>query len=724
MQIKKENSTNATQFSPGKSSFFDAILNSSVGYFQINITKDLVENDFTFNENGVKVDVIKAMGFSLPCKFSDLTLKWYESFIPDNQKPSCSAFLNICNVLKEYYEMGINEIFFNYWTKTFTTRQTYISHRFVMLKNNEGDLCAYSIFNDITKHRLKEEESEQKKLENYAYTDALTGGRNYNKFKEDLKGIKKSGYIVAIDLRDFKLINSSCGIIKADQFLKDFWSCIELAVGKSNIAAHVYADHYIVYISSDEKSQVEKIIEHISLAENLMTIETEMPQVTPFYGIAKWEPGKSVEIAYSEAVAAKRKIKNDRSVSFDYFEEADTLRLIKEKMLEDSFENAIDNNEFEIFYQPKFSPANGLIVGGEALVRWRREGKLLGPGEFIPIFEGRGLIRELDEYVFKRVCRQQKKWKDEGIKIVPVSVNLSRTSLYYKGIVGKYTWIINEHELEADYVPIEITESAAVSNAEVKVIANTFARAGFKLHLDDFGAGYSSLSTLNDLPFDTLKIDKSLVDYIGNDSGNKLLKYTVFLAQELGMHVTAEGVENVKQNDYMRHIGCNSIQGYYYSKPVPEEDFRKMLTENHEQEIVSEVQKAQNYVDSLGRLLFKSSMNDILVNLTDNIFSVFDYGNIDWHLESDSDKYKYDKCIAYLAEHFVLPEYKEKFLDFFNRESLLNSYREVSESKILYYERRHGEDIIKVKCLINLFKVEGSDNLWMYASVVDVTDAC
>ena len=175
------------------------------------------------------------------------------------------------------------------------------------------------------------------------------------------------------------------------------------------------------------------------------------------------------------------------------------------------------------------------------------------------------------------MAKQQKKWIDEGRRVIPVSVNLSRASLYFQNVVERYQKIAADVGVDPAYVPIEITETAALDDKSIRMLADRFYEAGFPLHIDDFGSGYSSFATLNIMHFDTLKLDKSLIDYIGNYGGDRLLEHTIALAKELGMHVTAEGVENETQVAFLQKLNCDSIQGFYYSRPLPLNEFIEKL---------------------------------------------------------------------------------------------------------------------------------------------------
>lgn len=699
-----------------ESPFLASIIDTSVGYYEVNVTKDLILDDFTINEGGKNVRVLEAVGLTGPCSFSAFTKKWYDTMISEAQRENASFFLSLRQLLLDYYEKGLKEVFFQYWTNSITAEECFITQRFVMFKNEKGEILALSVCNNLTKMRLEQEKAESDLIESYAFLDNLTGGDNYNKFKENMKKVKVPGFIVAIDLHDFKLINSVCGIKKADEFLKSFWRCIESSKNKTDIAAHIYADHFVLYMNTQNRRAVENLVESIEVAENLLTIEMGVPQIALYCGISRWEQGKGLELSYSEAVAAKRKIKEDRSKIFEYFDEADTERMIREKNLEDSFENALDAHEFEVWYQPKFSPSSRKIVGAEALVRWRKDGELVPPMTFVPILERNGKIRELDEYVFRNVCCQQKLWQTEGIKIVPVSVNLSRASMYYKSVVGKYSWIVSDAGISQKMVPIEITESAAINNSDVKIIANTFYRAGFSLHLDDFGSGYSSLSTLNELHFDTLKIDKSLVDYIGNPGGDKLLEHTVSLALELGMHVTAEGVEYEWQNSYLRHIGCESIQGFLFSKPIRKDEFELLLKNNTDKKSYTEDEYAEEYVNKLHRAVLKSSLYDCLVDLTDDTFRET-IGRCDWFNDEKLHTLCYSEGVKNVAENLIFPEYKEEYRKIMDRKTLISSYKGKPVTKVFYYKRCVDGKKTNARIVVHLFKIKESKKLWMYLNV-------
>lgn len=416
-----------------------------------------------------------------------------------------------------------------------------------------------------------------------AYKDSITGGDNFSNFKEKAKKYENTeGYVIALDISEFKLVNNVCGNACGDEVLKAIWDVIMANCNDNEQAARVNADRFVIFwIERSKKTvtyRIEKLINEIEgISEQL-----SVPRLYPVIGIRAVEKLDDADKRYGEALRAKALVKNRRDRHYAFYDEIDYDTIVENKKLENGFEKALADKKFEVWYQPKFNSHTGKIVGSEALIRWRADdGSLISPGRFIPLFEKNGNIIRLDEYVFREVCRQQKEWQKEGIQILPVSVNISRFSLYYSNVVEKYERIINYYDVDHKYVQIEITESAIIENTVIVELIQKFHDAGFDILLDDFGSGYSSLASLNQMPFDTIKLDKSLVDYVGNENGEKLLKFIVQLVQSLGMKITAEGVEYKEQLDFLENLNCDDIQGFYFSKPLMLADFSAKLTENN-----------------------------------------------------------------------------------------------------------------------------------------------
>lgn len=424
-------------------------------------------------------------------------------------------------------------------------------------------------------HRKKQE------LIRIAYEDPLTGGDNYASFQEKMESKRNvPGFLISLDIRGFKIINNTCGVDKGDQVIRQTWEILQKNIMPGECAAHVNADCFVLFLEGDKKDAVQIRLNQIVEEIAAMSAQLKLPRLVVLAGIYQGEVGGEVEKCYGYANQAKHQLKERRDRNYAFYDELDFQRMLVIRKIEDDFDEAIQENRFEVWYQPKYSVATEKPVGAEALVRWRKkDGTLMQPGVFIPLIEKNGMIRHLDDYVFGKVCAQIKEWEKQGKKTLPVSVNISRVSLYYTDIVSRYCREVAAAGLKTDYIQLEITESAVVYNEEIADLTAQFKAAGFKMLLDDFGNGYSSLAALNTMRFDILKLDKSLIDHIGDINGEKLLRYIIQLAQSLGLSVTAEGVEHQEQLEFLKSLGCDDIQGYYFSKPLPLAEYEALLEE-------------------------------------------------------------------------------------------------------------------------------------------------
>ncbi len=478
--------------------------------------------------------------------------------------------LMICSVghLREFFKK--NKVLHYDYRVDRDGRIAYCRMKIVNLSPDETLTRAVFGFADIDSEKTRE-------LEHYAYVDSVTGGDNYVYFKKKLADKMGPGMMVSVDLHSFKVVNSICGTAKGDEVIREAWKCIDRQLQVGDLAAHIHADHYVIYYADADEDEVTRRLKRLTNRIIKRSTELGVPQQVPYFGAAAWTSDKEIEQTYNEATIARHEIKYRGDMNLAFFRPETAKRIQMEKQIVDDFDKAIQEHRYEVWYQPKYNPADNRLVGAEALVRWRdQKGNLVSPGIFIPLFEKNGLIHCLDEYVFRAVCQQQKHRFVTGQVMLPISVNLSRVSLYFQNVVERYSEIVKEIGIAPALVPIEITESAAVDSGAIDQLAERFCAAGFPLHIDDFGAGYSSLALLNTLHYDTLKLDKSLIDCIGNYSGDRLLEHTIALAKELGMHVTAEGVETAEQVDFLKKLDCDSIQGFYYSKPLPVSEFEKL----------------------------------------------------------------------------------------------------------------------------------------------------
>lgn len=415
----------------------------------------------------------------------------------------------------------------------------------------------------------------------YAYEDPLTKGPNLAKFTVELK--KKhslQGYIVSMDITHFNNINIAAGKAAGDIMIHDIWQILFSEIREGEFAAHTQEDRFILFIYPEDKaSLVEKLV-RISNRISDHAKELQIKGIHARYGIYLMQGQEELEDAISKARLAREQLKTQQKKCYIFYDEMNFEKLQQDQQLEDRFDEALAEGEFEVWYQPKYSVSTSMVVGSEALVRWRdKDGSLISPGRFIPLFEQNGMITKLDEHMFRSVCKQQVEWQKQGYKIYPVSINLSRTSLYYSDIADKYLAIMKDYGIDPENIQLEITETALQGTSDIRGLLEKFRSTGIRILMDDFGTGYSSLSTLNMRCFDTLKLDKSLIDHIGDQNGETLLYYVINMGQHLGLHITAEGVETYMQFDFLKENHCDDIQGFLFSKPLPADSFAEMLAE-------------------------------------------------------------------------------------------------------------------------------------------------
>ena len=246
-----------------------------------------------------------------------------------------------------------------------------------------------------------------------------------------------------------------------------------------------------------------------------------------------------------------------------------------------AFEDALEDGRIQVWYQPIVSPDTGETAGAEALSRWKEGEEYISPSVFIAALEESGQVVQLDKHVFETVCALQKQRMDAGEQLFPISVNLSVLSVMQENIVSEYTEILRSYGLPDGCVSVEVTETLDADKETSEAAAQAFHENGFYVEIDDFGAGYAAYANLAAIPYDILKIDKSLIDQIGTERGNTLIDSLTEMAADLHMTVIAEGVETAEQAAYLKEKG-SLIQGYYYSRPLPPDEFDLYLHSSHD----------------------------------------------------------------------------------------------------------------------------------------------
>lgn len=380
--------------------------------------------------------------------------------------------------------------------------------------------------------------------------------------------------VVILDVADFELINGTYGTKKGNEVLVYLSNAFRYYV-KNGLLTRYEGDQLLGLFHSKVKMNVERINRNI----NKIAEEAPIPNICIKVGIYEdVDTNLSIPIICDRALMAEKSISKDFKTNVAFYTDELNQKQLAQRQMENDFKSAIANREFKVYYQPKYDVNTENIVGAEALVRWQKtDGTLISPGAFIPLFESDGLVVHLDEYVFESVCQFQKERMENKLEIVPISVNLSRASIHFSDVVERYVDIVNQKQIPFECVPIELTESATLYSEKILEITDQLVNAGFTLHMDDFGSGYSSLTSLNELNFSAVKLDKSLIDYIDQVRGKKIVQQAIDLGHGLDMKVVAEGVESKEQRDCLKEMHCDMIQGFYYSKPLKQEDFIEKL---------------------------------------------------------------------------------------------------------------------------------------------------
>ncbi|MBQ0027698.1 MAG: EAL domain-containing protein [Lachnospiraceae bacterium] len=421
---------------------------------------------------------------------------------------------------------------------------------------------------------LEDDDVFEREMRKYMEIDELTGLYNrqafYRRAQKLLDDNPDDIFDIAIsDVANFKLINSVYGEGIGDEVIK-YLGKFFLENTENGICARYGGDVFVGFAKSSPDRQGEWLTSLIERAK----INSPVPNIVLKCGVYRnVDRSLSISAMCDRALLAVKSVKHNYTMPYATYAGPVSQRHLLANTYESMFDSAILNEEFVVYYQPQYNSATEEIVGIEALVRWQMsDGKFVSPGEFIPIFEENGLIARLDEYVFTKVCKKIKNWMDKGVRIIPISVNLSRASAFQLTTAKRYKEIADEIGVSPKMIPLELTESASIDNQRINEFMNELKEAGFELYLDDFGSGVSSLSCFNRLPFDEIKLDKSIIDCIGDVGGEELLRHIIELAHFKEMRVVAEGVEKKEQLDFLKELDCDVIQGFYFSKPLPYEE--------------------------------------------------------------------------------------------------------------------------------------------------------
>lgn len=426
--------------------------------------------------------------------------------------------------------------------------------------------------------------------------DELTGIYNFRSFiteaEKMLEADKTGAYDILVwDIVQFKVVNDLYGVEAGDRLLKEIAEGFVVKLKGKGVYGRLGSDKFVCCIpagvyNTDDLTNIYEFYVSEKVGIHKILMQGGCFHIT--------ERGIPVIKMCDRAILALNRIKGKYTeVMSEYSLDKRADVLMGQKLAED-LERGIKNREFKAYVQPIYSAADSKVSSGEVLVRWDHpELGFLPPGRFIGFFEKNYLITKLDKYVWEEACRMIRRMMDEGREIIPLSINVSRTDFLFDDLCDVLVGLVDKYQIDPKYLKIEITESAYIDNPDKIVSMMTRLKEyEFIVVMDDFGTGYSSFNTLRTLPFDILKIDKGLIDEIdtSNKAGN-VVNSVIKMAGWLGMDVVAEGVEQINQLNFLRHMGCKYIQGYYFSKPLPEEEFFKL---SYNEESVSEKKDSDN----------------------------------------------------------------------------------------------------------------------------------
>lgn len=449
-------------------------------------------------------------------------------------------------------------------------------------------------YTDITKQRNIEESLREQKviLDHQAHHDALTGLANRVLFNDRLEHAiakaKRSGKKLAlffIDLDHFKEINDSLGHTAGDEILKVTTQRLKETVRDKDTIARLGGDEFTIIVEDLENAQDASLLgqkilkvlnKPIDLKHNVLYVSTSI-------GISIYpDDGGTSSNLLKYADAAMYRAKDEGRNNFQFYSSEMTELALERVVMATKLREALDNQDFIVYYQPQVDARNNSIIGMEALVRWRDENMgLISPAKFIPLAETTGLIVELDQWVMRTAMTQVVKWYEEGLNPGVLAMNLSIKQLREQNFILILDRLMKDTRCKAEWIALEITEGQIMTNPQEAIeVLSQISEMGIELAVDDFGTGYSSLSYLKKLPINKLKIDYSFVKDLPHDEEDAgISKAVIALAKSLKLKIIAEGVEREEQKEFLLSHGCNNIQGYLYAKPMPAEDMKIRLTE-------------------------------------------------------------------------------------------------------------------------------------------------
>ncbi len=381
---------------------------------------------------------------------------------------------------------------------------------------------------------------------------------------------------IQFDVERFKLINEKYGVEEGDELLAFLTQTLGLICSEEQPYCRLTADVFMVVTTFNSDRQ---LLDFIHKIESMLSGFHDM-DYRLIFGVAIAEDRTLHTRRHGDnASIARQSVKGSALNNIGFFNGRMKNELQKKQIIEEDMKTALVDNQFVMFLQPKYSISTGKIIGAEALARWIHPQKgMISPADFVPVFEENGFILKLDQIIWESACRKISDWINKGVTPVPISVNISREYIHSFDVVDYLLNLVKKYDVPIKLLELEITETTDALG--VSDVVQQMKDAGFTMLMDDFGSGYSSLNMLKTTQFDVLKIDREFLSrFMESGRGRKIISHTISMSQDIGLDIIAEGVETKEQAQFLHDCGCDAAQGFYYSKPIPQEDFDKLLKE-------------------------------------------------------------------------------------------------------------------------------------------------
>ncbi len=609
-------------------------------FFEVLPTSDLKSNELGFLSNNY-ADEMSENFFLLPDRNN-----------PYINVDDTRITPNLWNILEGALKNSIKpDTKFEYWTAYYVRNNTeilafktnfsftYSDLAFGILYDGVSYILTVLIFALLVTNLIRTHRS-NRQMRNLVLRDNITGNRNWfwfaMKSKEILKK-RKAGVnyavvsLIFVRYRNYVLCHS---VDQGEQTLRLVWQNICAFLDKNEICSHGTINNFQILMKANSEDEARERLRRIIKSLEAIGIDHDFNfQAGVFMIPSNVRKNADIDLLYNNASAARMTLESTEESGIAFFdnklvEDEKWIDLVTEHQKE-----AIEKEEFKVYYQPKYDPRTNEQLGAEALIRWvSDEMGFVPPGKFIPIFENSGFITEIDHYMLSHVARDQKKWLDEGRKCVPVSVNVSRAHFAEINLADQIRSIVDEAGAPHELIEIELTESAFFDDKKLMLYTiNKLKKYGFLVSMDDFGSGYSSLNSLKDMPLNILKLDAGFFrGENDNERAEIVVSEILHLAKKLNMTTVAEGVDEQHQVDFLAAEGCNMIQGYYYSKPMPKEEYEAKMgqpAQIERQETEEPVNKEPAATDINIRLLEEGDAEKVseLIRTTISISNKKDY---------------------------------------------------------------------------------------------------